>query len=538
MTTFGHLIAAAGSDDTVRIYDSVTGALRLLLRPGSPVIAMEGSPRGDLLYCTHSGRASISLWDIQTGALIHTFILDRCTETIAISPEGHYFAYISDKYGGHLKVLEVGTDVECTPSNVPDRVYHLCWLQPEGWLAAAVGGSVGIWDLFAGRLHRSFQSREGACGLAYSRKIDRLAFLEKSYNYAFGVTIVNPRTGASTTILSIRQPLTCVTFSQTTGEIISGTAAHGLQLLDISTQGWKNLGVFRDWITSVSSLPDGIVVANVRDSGIQLWDLDEPCTSPRQPTTPEFTVAAFGKDKIVCTIPTGHGHGNFTLLEPTTMSQLCTIPAPSPFNGCGNSVILCASLEQRMVVSTSNRYLELWIFGSKSPRWAAGPYQTRALMCGVSPRGNRLVVFDSKSGCQGRIHVLNNQNGQSQATLLVPEGGHPLEIEFESEDRFCSLHNDHRIPYVVSPESEPGGSSHLLIRHEALPLVERPRRRCYDVDEDCEWVVSGSKRICWIPPGYILDSNQHDPAYCWAGDSLFMGGRDGVLRKFTFSGQS
>ena len=66
--------------------------------------------------------------------------------------------------------------------------------------------------------------------------------------------------------------------------------------------------------------------------------------------------------------------------------------------------------------------------------------------------------------------------------------------------------------------------------HPSFP--EWPRGRgSLDLDETQEWVVSGSKKICWIPPGYI---GSVQPSYHWIGHSLVMAGQDGVLRKLTF----
>ena len=63
-------------------------------------------------------------------------------------------------------------------------------------------------------------------------------------------------------------------------------------------------------------------------------------------------------------------------------------------------------------------------------------------------------------------------------------------------------------------------------------LSELPEKR-WDpsVDDAYEWVVCGSQRVCWIPPGYI---GLAQPSHCWAGLSLLMVGQDGMLRKLTF----
>ena len=109
MTTFSHKIAAACDDDTVAIYDSVTGVLQLSLNPENPIQSVAGSPSGSILFCAHKA-PSITVWDIQTGGIIHTFILDRNAEEIAVSLMGRYLACgLSD---GSVEVLGVANKME------------------------------------------------------------------------------------------------------------------------------------------------------------------------------------------------------------------------------------------------------------------------------------------------------------------------------------------------------------------------------------------------------------------------------------------
>jgi WD40 repeat protein len=92
ITTIGHRIAAACDDGAVEIYDSVTGVLRPSLSPPHPVCTMKGSPDGSILFCTHRKSPSITLWDIQTGGLIHTFTAELGALDIAVSSGGRCLA--------------------------------------------------------------------------------------------------------------------------------------------------------------------------------------------------------------------------------------------------------------------------------------------------------------------------------------------------------------------------------------------------------------------------------------------------------------
>ena len=74
----------------------------------------------------------------------------------------------------------------------------------------------------------------------------------------------------------------------------------------------------------------------------------------------------------------------------------------------------------------------------------------------------------------------------------------------------------------------PGG---LTIRFKKLALASGQLGRYYNLDDTREWVTCPTKRICWIPPGYIGSDND---GHCWVGNVLFMAGHDGALRRLIF----
>jgi len=128
-------------------------------------------------------------------------------------------------------------------------------------------------------------------------------------------------------------------------------------------------------------------------------------------------------------------------------------------------------------------------------------------------------------GDLGRVCTWNAQNGQLDASaepILFP-----LDIEFTSDTEFYARYQDKCQPYVVTSQG--------LVKRPVEPRPFSPQERQLGVDDAREWVVSDSKRICWIPPGYI---GSVESSYCWAGSSLFMAGQDGMLRKLTFSPSS
>jgi hypothetical protein len=140
----------------------------------------------------------------------------------------------------------------------------------------------------------------------------------------------------------------------------------------------------------------------------------------------------------------------------------------------------------------------------------------------ISPTAVRLTTY-GKIGTPDRLQVWNAQNGQLE---LPPEWFDlpPLEIEFISDAEFHLNYDKAWISYTIHPWGR------ALRRGSITPSSQK--KRCFGVDDAHEWVVKGSKKICWIPPGYIRSIQ---PNYIWAGSSLVMVGQDGILRKLAFS---
>ena len=525
MASSGHRIAAACEDGSVGVYDSVTGALRLSLNPGGPVLAVRGSPDGSMLFCAHQGPL-ITVWDIQTGGLIHTFAMESQAENIAICSMGRYLACgLSD---GTVKIWEVESKTEISTPGSGLPVTHLCWLEPGEQLVVARGSSAQIWDVVGRRVLRSFTVQGRICGVVYAQKLNRFAIATTSEAKST-IMVIDPRTGKSFTN-GTSQRISCLAFSPITEDFVCSIDAPGLELFSVAERSWRHFD-HPATITSVSTLSNGAAV--VTGSSIQLLSLDEGHGPPQQPTFSTLDVHVFDEGNIIAIIPTSRDY--ITLLDSATMSTLLTTPARAWTTSTGRLPILCASLTRRIAVFCFDDYretcLELWRFGDKAPVWINQMSPMLKVASGISPSGSRLVVLKNNGPCTD-VGTWNIGDGRPEAFSLIRRNwpSHPLEIKFESEDKFYSYHDTCRIPFTISPLTTPGVCSHSITRGEQQPLDERRRIHC-DVDDAHEWVVSFSKRICWIPPVYIGSDRR---CHWWAGDTLIMFGQDGVLRKLTF----
>jgi len=533
MTTIGHgstaRIAAARIDGTVDIYDSVTGAVRLSLRPLHPIQAMTGSPDGSTLICTHRENPSITLWDIQTGGFVHTFTLELEVKDTAISLNGRYLACgLSD---GTVNVWEVANRTGGPAFRSGSPITCLCWLAPEERLMVATGESVHIRDIATGGvLIHGFNMNSSVCGVVYSQKFNQLAVVTSSGPYSF-IIIIDARTGTSPVSIRLQERLTCFAFSRAAKVLVCGLETHGLVLVDVLRCGLTYFDL-PTTIKSVSTLSNGIVVTNAAGIGIQLLSLGEGYAPSQELIPPAPILRPLDKNRIIAIIPANHGR--VILLEMGTMLQVLAIPVqehlPVPTD---RTDVLCASLEKGIAVRCSvgggKWYLQLWVFLSRKPRWTA---QTEELPSAgdISPTYDWLVTFHD--GCsQSSARIWDVCDGRLLARLDIGLSPRPLDITFDSEDTFHIYHDTCRTTYVVVTSIQSGTPTHSINYLEKTTLDDRELQREYCVDDGREWVVSGSRRICWIPPGYI---GSDQVSHCWAGSSLIMPGQDGILRKLTF----
>ena len=560
MTTIGRgstaKIAAACDDGTARIYDSVTGVLRLSLRPESPIREMAGAPDGSLLVCAHGRPPSMTLWDIQTGGLVHTIILEREAKGITVSLKGCYLACESSRNTVHVWETTGRTQhldcLEKIEGHTP------CWLAPEELIMVVDRGSAYIRNVVTkGPPVRKFEVQGPSPSAVYSQTFDRLVIACVCGSFSSPrrkpyLTILGVQKGELST-LSIGGGLPpIIAFSQTTNQLVCGGKDPGLETVDTQTGHRARFG-FPATATSISTLLNGTVVTNIRGSGIQLLRLDQEYAdqehddqehddqkhddqehaSPRQPIPPTRTRYPLDDGRIIVIVPTDCGH--VTLLEAATMSQVFSIPTQEslPFKTELGSVVLCGSLESRFAVSClgerAKPYLQMWKFSHQDPQWTV---RTGALASvgSISPASARLVTFHN-AGSASYIHVRGVYDGRllARISIGVPQ---PLDITFDSEDLFYFYYDVHREPYIINTASRTGNSTpHSITRRTRRQLTGPVLGEHYCLDDGREWVIRGSQRICWVPPGYV----ELAPTYHrWVGLSLVTIGQDRTLRRLTF----
>ena len=565
MTTIGRgstaKIAVACDDGTVRIYDSVTGVLRLSLRPELSVYGVTGLPDGSLLVCMHyPTTTTITLWDIQTGGLVHTFRPEEEVFGIAVSLEGRYLACETSVDTVHF--FDTTSRTRCPDPIATFRGSYPCWLAPEELVAVSGTMSVCIRSIVLdGPPERRIRLPFGFHSAVYSQVFDRLAIkclLPVSGHPEVGessITILDLTavisstpiftglssqasnfdvTAATTSTFHASKLLSCIAFSQTTNELVCGWREPGLDTVGISTGRCTHFD-FPATVASVSTLSNGTVVARVLDSGIHLLRLDQEHPSPRQPTPLSLPPYPLDRGRIITIVPTNNDY--VILLETSTMSEVLSIPTQKILSvAADHTLALDASLDHKVAAhyftEGDKGYLQVSEFLHRRPRWTL---PTKELPSAVkfSPACTRLVTFHNGHS-RSSVRVWDAYDGRRLAWMSIddPHAPCPLDITFDSEDRFYLYDDIHREPHVINAAIQTGNpTTHFITRCAKERLDERVSEERYCLDDGHEWVVYGSWRICWVPPGYIGSA---PGSHCWAGSSLVMVGQDGILRRLTF----
>jgi len=141
ITTSGQGIIAA-CRDIVNIYDAVTGVLQQSLFLLEPVTKIQASPDGSTLFFAHS--SSVTMWDVQTGGLIHTFTTQSEVNDIAVSTSGHHIACGSPN--GLVDVWNIRTKQQGRAFRNDQPVVAIHWLSTAEF-AVATQSSVCIYNI-------------------------------------------------------------------------------------------------------------------------------------------------------------------------------------------------------------------------------------------------------------------------------------------------------------------------------------------------------------------------------------------------------
>jgi hypothetical protein len=530
-------------EDIVDIYDAVTFVLRQSLRAPETVTKVQGSPDGSILFFSHSH--SVTMWDVQTGGLTHTFTTRSKITDIAVSTGDHLACGSSD---GSITFWNIHTKEEGEGFGNSQPVVTICWLSPQE-LAIATQGSVYIRDIAVGRTSGSSSISGHVWGMVYlpsggevlvgaSQQDETGQELSSFETFSIGELI---RVRYRKEIILKRQPrmrLGLLLRPTLVGrEIVCITPPSGVQSFNAISHSLTSNPPLLDAATSVAVSLGRNLVAQTEGS-IQIFSLDVLTSGDARSDVRVSHVYPLGEGHIICLQSNRH----LTILKLRTMRELHSDDNASPFGSLSMnrspSARARTSFNCELVAEFGvSAVMKAWRSGAPLPVLWTEAVNEDAPLSGFSPDCTQVVTFYGSP--RWELRLKNAKNGDVLALLhLKRDGfgtGKVYDVTFDSRTRF-HLKIDGpgrhvRVPHDIIPPP-PGCYLHTITKGKPMPLSEPRETPPYTLDANCEWVVDAeSRKICWISPGNVRRGNG---GHFWAGLSLVMVGDDGVVRKLSF----
>ena len=433
-TSIQSIIAAC--DKTVDIYDIVAGVLQQSLHAQERVERIHNTPDGTILFFVHS--FSLTMWDVQTGGLIHTLATKSGINDVAVSTAGDHIACgMSD---GSVRFWDINTKESAGFGN-GEPVVTISWVSPQE-VAVATQRSLYVHNIVHGYTVTMLPIPGHVWGMVYLK--DKGEFLvgtrspEGTHQERYTFKSIKYRSwqlcqpeGRGSTIRpeQLTQP------TLVGDRVVCMASPSGVRWLTVAIGhcGWAQGPPLLDGARSVAVSLDKNLVVQMKDS-IQIFSLDVLTSHKASNDVPPPHVYPLWEDCIVCLQQSGH----LTLLELETMGKL------SPDD---NSFSLKSLLTKQSASAPASSGCGLigefgastvkhaWQFGTPLSMW---PGMDEEVPLGkLSPGHTRIVsVYNSP---QKELQVKDVKHGQVAHTPLEHSDlrtGKVYDLTFDSESRF------------------------------------------------------------------------------------------------------
>jgi serine/threonine protein kinase len=272
MSPDGKTFVSGSEDNTVKLWDSQTGALlRTLSGHTAEVVSVAISRDGQML-ATGSRDNTVKLWDFNTGALIHTLAHPDWVQSVTFSPDGKMLAA-----GNHDATVFVWNaksgELLCNFVGLAQPVKSVA-ISPDGKVLAAGSEdkTIRVWSLETEkRIHILAQ---------HTGEVESIAMNPDGQTLITGgmdkTLIWNLKTGQVVRTLPEQSGFVRSLVVSPDGKtLISSHEDNTIKLWNLQTGSLLNtLPGHKDWVLSVAISPDGkTLISGSRDKAIKLWRL-------------------------------------------------------------------------------------------------------------------------------------------------------------------------------------------------------------------------------------------------------------------------
>ncbi|MEP0912525.1 serine/threonine protein kinase [Leptolyngbya sp. GB1-A1] len=272
MSPDGKTFVSGSEDNTVKLWDSQTGALlQTFSGHTAEVVAVTISRDGGML-ATGSRDNTVRLWDLNTGKLIHTLNHPDWVSSVAFSPDGKMLA--SGNYATTVSVWNTKTgELLCDFEGHSQPVKSVA-ISPDGKLLAAGSEdqTIRVWSLETEKRVHTLDQHAGA--------VESVAMSPDGQILITGGTdetlIWNLKTGKVVQTLPEQSGFVrSLVVSPDGTTLVSSHEDNTIKLWNLQTGALLNtLPGHQDWVLSLALSPDGkTLISGSRDKAIKIWRL-------------------------------------------------------------------------------------------------------------------------------------------------------------------------------------------------------------------------------------------------------------------------
>ncbi len=358
----GNLLAAGGSDGTAQIWDPVTGrCLRTLNHSDMATnLRLAFHPNSNLLVTCAEEDARIKLWDVYTGAELSSLTgHTQWSGCIAFNPEGTFFA--SSCSDGTVELWEMKEDEAPQYFRMLIGHHHhvsVLAFGQRGILATLpYGENIKLWDVYNGKLLKTIQG--------YSRLIGGNAFSPDGkllvQGDANGMVRVYDVVGSRhlTTFQGHSGPIWCVEFSPDGRSFASCADDRVVKLWDVTDyQCLKTFTGHTGYLWALAFSPDGALLASAgHNRSIKLWETrrDGSLAPFKELESYDSEIWSLAFDPTGKILAHGHENGMVHLTSVETGHLLASYQHGGLFVGA-----VRFSSDGKKLISSSNQVLLKW----------------------------------------------------------------------------------------------------------------------------------------------------------------------------------
>jgi WD40 repeat protein/DNA-binding SARP family transcriptional activator len=526
----GSLLATAGDDGAVRLWDPRTGEERWSVQTQSPdplgVWGVSFSPDGSRLSATWVGQQVVRVIDVASGRTV-VEIPSRGARIAAFNPDGERLALAGQDQSAAFVVDARSGDDVFTLAGHQWGLDDIAWSPDGRWIAtASIDGTVRIWDARTGAWRFTL--------VGHSARVFRVAWSPDSTHLVSGsadgtaklwrVADDVTREVFSVSAFDTSSGVVDVDFSPDGDRIMTGNGdVTSVRIWDVSLAGgaeWAHLPAAPAFLGTAAFTPDGDhLIASSADGSATVWDAETAerimTFGPPGSATPPSDTDVFGIDPFL----DGPSDAAVSAIDISPDGRLI---ATAHHNGVA-ALWDAASGEE---------------IGSVGSRDVAGIRQrplSAVLDLAWSPDGDVLAVAGIDQG-RGVVSIVDRA-GRTVDVLRDEPGVEVGSVAFSPDGRRIATT---RFPQGRTDPTLPGVRIWDWQRHEVVASIATGANMVDKVDFDptgTRLVTAGSVATIWdVQSGDKLAAlaghtgGVIDTAFSPDGSSIATAGADGMVR--------